>query len=89
MVIQIAMADVRCAGSRNIVLIRARVDGMSVAPATPSRARAAMSVSAVGANAASRDATANAAPPANSSRLRPMRSPTAPIVTRKPAMRKP
>jgi hypothetical protein len=83
------MAVVRCAGSRNIVLISASVEGMRVAPAIPSSARAAISVSAVGAYAATTDATANAAPPMSSSLRRPMRSPIEPIVTRKPAMRKP
>src|SRR3989475_1903835 len=41
------MATVRCCGSRNMLRIKDRVDGASVAPATPSSARVAISISAV------------------------------------------
>ena len=41
------MATVRCCGSWNMLRIRDSVDGASVAPATPSRARAAISISAL------------------------------------------
>ena len=37
----------RCRSSRNMLLIRARVDGHSVAAATPSSARVTMSISAL------------------------------------------
>ena len=56
------------------------VDGASVAPATPSSARVAISISALVENAASTEATPNAAAPISSSRRRPMRSPSVPIV---------
>ena len=61
------------------------VEGMIVAPATPSRARATISISGLEAYAATTDATPNAAAPISSSRRRPIRSPSVPIVTRKPA----
>jgi len=51
------IATVRCSGSRNRVRISARVEGARVAPATPSSARAAISISALVENAASIDAT--------------------------------
>ena len=84
-----ATADPWARGSGNSSVTRASADGMSVAPAIPSAARAAMSSSGVGANAAASDATPNAAAPTSRSRRRPMRSPSVPMVTRKPATRNP
>ncbi len=84
---EIAIA-LRCSSGNN-ALISASVDGMRVAPATPSTALAAISISGLDANAATTEATANAAAPVRSSRRRPMRSPSAPIGTRNPAMRNP
>src|SRR5438093_613462 len=55
------MATVRCCGSRNMLRIKDRVDGASVAPATPSSARVAISISVVVENAAITEATPNAA----------------------------
>ena len=55
----------------------------------PSSARLKISISALTANAARSDRTPNAAAPMNSSLRRPMRSPSVPIVTRKPATMKP
>ena len=55
----------------------------------PSSARVAISISALVENAASTDATPNAAAPISSSRRRPMRSPSVPIVISEPATRKP
>ncbi len=89
MVAHTPIATARCLGSTKRLLIRDRVEGMRVAPATPSRARATISASAVGANAANTETTPNAAMPIISSRRRPIRSPSVPIVIRKPAMRKP
>jgi hypothetical protein len=66
-----------------------RVDGARVAPATPSRARATIRVSAVGAKAASTETTPNAAAPMSRSRRRPMRSPRVPMVMREPATMNP
>ena len=66
-----------------------RVDGASVAPAIPSSARVAISISALVENAAITEATPNAAAPIMRSRLRPMRSPRVPIVMSEPATRKP
>jgi hypothetical protein len=71
------------------LLIRASVDGMSVAPAIPMAARATMSISGLVENAATTDETPNAAPPTISSFLRPIRSPSVPMVTRKPATMNP
>ena len=82
-------ASVRCRGSANMLRISDRVDGASVAPATPSTARAAISCSALREDAASTEAMPNAAAPASSSRRRPIRSPRVPIVTSSPATRKP
>ena len=65
------------------------VDGAMVAPATPSSARVAISISALVENAATTDATPNAAAPISSSRRRPIRSPSVPIVISDPATRKP
>ncbi len=72
-----------------MLLIRARVEGISVAPAIPSSARAAISSSALGAKAAITEATPNALPPIISSLRRPIRSPSVPIVIRNPAIMKP
>ena len=65
------------------------VDGASVAPANPSSARAAISIPALVAKAASTDVTANAPAPISSIRRAPIRSPSAPIVISAPATMKP
>ena len=83
------MANVRCRGSANMFEISDSVEGASVAPAMPSAARAAISISALVENAAMTDAAPNAAAPHMSRRRRPMRSPSVPMVTSSPAMRKP
>jgi hypothetical protein len=83
------MATARWRGSTNMLRISPSVDGSKVAPATPSRARVAMSISALAAKAASTEAALNAAAPANSSRRRPILSPRVPIVIRHPATRNP
>ena len=88
-VIQTAMATPRWWSSWNMLLIRASVDGISVAPAMPSSARVTISISGPVEYAAATDATANALPPIISSRRRPIRSPSVPIVIRKPAIMKP
>lgn len=72
-----------------MLVISASVDGISVAPATPSSARARISVGGSGAYAAATDRTANAAAPVNSSRRRPIRSPSVPIVITNPATMNP
>jgi hypothetical protein len=87
--IQTPIANVRWRSSANMLRISESVDGASVAPATPSSARAAISISELVENAASTDAAPNAAAPISSSRRRPMRSPSVPIVISKPARRKP
>ena len=66
-----------------------RVDGARVAPATPSRARAAISISALVENAASTEATPKPAAPISSSRRRPIRSPRVPMVISDPATMNP
>lgn len=69
--------------------INDRVEGISVAPATPSSARVRISISGVVENDASNDAMPNPNAPINNNRRRPIRSPSDPIVIRNPAMRKP
>ena len=83
------MAVRRWPGSANMVRISDRVEGISVAPATPSRARAAISIGALVESAARTDTAAKAAPPISSTRRRPIRSPSVPMVTSAPAIRKP
>ncbi len=69
--------------------ISASVDGISVAPPMPSTARAAISCSGVCAYAAATDARPNAIAPKISSRRRPIRSPSEPIVISSPASTNP
>ena len=83
------IASVRCLGSWNMARSSDKVEGARVAPATPSRARAAISIPGLVENAASSEATPNAAAPSSSSRRRPMRSPRVPMVISSPASRKP
>jgi hypothetical protein len=63
--IQIAIASRRCSESPNMFWISASADGARVPPATPIRARAAISIPALVENAASSDAIANAPPPSS------------------------
>jgi len=83
------MANWRSCSSWNMLRISDIVEGARVAPATPSSARIAISISALREKAANTDAAANAAAPMSSSLRRPIRSPSVPIVIRKPATRKP
>jgi hypothetical protein len=83
------MATVRWRASRNMFRISDSVEGASVAPATPSRARAAINMEALRENAASTDAAPKVAAPSISKRRRPMRSPSVPMVMSRPATRKP
>ena len=69
--------------------IRDRVDGASVAAATPSSARVAMSIAALVENAAMTEAIPKAARLSASSLRRPIRSPSVPMVISDPATRKP
>jgi hypothetical protein len=87
--IQTPMAIERCLGSSNIAKISDRVDGARVAPAMPSSARLPMSISGVVEKAATTDTAPKAAAPIIRSFRRPIRSPSVPIVTRKPATMKP
>ena len=87
--IQTAIAWVRWPSLWNILRIKARVEGISVAPATPIRARAAISISGLEAYAPSTEAAANPTAPIIRSLRRPIRSPRLPIVIRNPATRKP
>jgi hypothetical protein len=89
LVIQIPIATVRCWSSSNMLRISDSVEGASVAPATPSRAREAISISGVDETAASTDAPPKAPAPISRSRRRPIRSPSVPIVIRRPATMKP
>ena len=87
--IQMPIANWRCCGSWNMFRISDKVDGARVAPATPSSARIAISIALLVENAAIAEAMPKAAAPISSSLRRPMRSPSVPIVIRKPATRKP
>jgi hypothetical protein len=86
---QTLTANVFSLSSRNMLLMRERVDGAIVAPAIPSSARAKMSICAVRENAARRETTANVAEPIKRSFRRPMRSPSVPIIRSAPAARNP
>jgi hypothetical protein len=70
-------------------LMSESVEGASVAPATPRIARVAISIAALVDRAAAIDDSPNDAAPISSSRRRPMRSPSVPIVIRHPAKTKP
>ena len=87
--IQTPTAKVRWRGSANSARTSDSVEGASVAPAAPSRARAAMSMPTLVAAAASVEARAKVAAPIMSSRRRPIRSPRVPMVTSRPAVTKP
>jgi hypothetical protein len=88
-VIQTPIANVRCWSSWNMLRISESVDGAIVAPAIPSSAREAMSISALVENALSREAAPKATAPMRSRRRRPIRSPSVPIVIRAPATMNP
>jgi hypothetical protein len=83
------MAKVRWLWSWKRLRMSDNVDGAIVAPASPSSARATISISALVENAARRDATEKKAAPIIRSRRRPIRSPRVPIVMRAPATMKP
>ena len=87
--IQTPIAIDRCFGSWNMWKISDSVDGASVAPASPSSARLTISISALVEKAASTETAPNAAAPISSSRRRPIRSPSVPIVTSEPATMNP
>lgn len=81
---------IRCwAASRNIVRSSENSEGIRVAPAMPSRARAMMSICALTEKAATTDIAAKAAEPISISLRGPTLSPRRPMVTRNPAIRKP
>ena len=82
---QIAMAVVRWRASGKMLRMRERVEGMIVAPPTPSRARAAIRAPALGAKAAMMLAVPKPNVPMSRRRRRPMRSATLPMVTSRPA----
>jgi len=83
------MANVRWPGSRNMLRISDRVEGARVAPAIPRRARVAMSIRALVENAANTEPMPKAVAPIRSSRRRPIRSPSVPMVISDPATRNP
>jgi len=89
LVIHTPMAVERCLGSANMLKINDSVDGASVAPATPSSARQAISIPGLVENAATTEMTPKAAAPDSSSRRRPIRSPRVPMVIRNPATMNP
>ena len=83
------MATERCLGSWNMLKISESVDGARVAPAMPSSARLAISISALVENAARTDTAPNVAAPTRRTFRRPIRSPRVPIVIRNPATMNP
>ena len=89
MITQMPIARDRCRESTNMLLIKARVEGIKVAPATPSIARAKISISALAEYAASADAIPKAVAPIINNFRRPIRSPNVPIVIKKPAIKIP
>ncbi len=82
---QMLIACPICSGRRNMCRIIAIVDGMIVAPATPSSARDRISISALCEKAASTETAPNAVPPTSSRRRLPIRSASPPMVTSSPA----
>ncbi len=82
------MARLRSRGSEKMFRISPRVDGIRVAPATPSRARATITVSGLVAQAVRTETAPKAVAPSRSSFLRPIRSPREPMETSRPAMTK-
>ena len=82
---QTAIASRRSSRCTNTVRMSESVDGISVAPNTPSRARQAIKASAVGANAAPTEARPNPNAPISSRRRRPTRSPRLPAAISRPA----
>ena len=74
---QAPMARPRSSGANDAWII-ARLPGVSSAPPTPCRARAAMSSDAVGASPQSSEAMANQTTPMQNIRRRPYRSPSEP-----------
>ena len=82
---QMPTAMLRSRGCGNRPRISARVAGASVAPATPSRARATINNSGVGAYAVTADTTPKSVAPQSSNFLWPMRSPMLPMVTNRAA----
>jgi len=89
LVIQMAMAVVRCLGSWNMLKISDSVDGARIAPAIPSSARAPISISGLVDRATTTETAPKAAAPSSSNRRRPIRSPRLPMVTRNPATMNP
>ncbi len=87
--VQSAIAVLRWPPSWNMLRISARVEGISVAPASPSSARVAISTSAPVEYAATTEATPNAPAPIISSLRRPILSPRDPIVISIPASTNP
>src|SRR3954452_1530235 len=87
--LQNAIAFDRCAGSWNMFRISASVDGIRVAPPMPSTARATINCSGFCAYAAATEATPKPIAPNSSSRRRPIRSPSEPMVISRPASTNP
>ena len=87
--IQSAIALARSPESWNMLKMSDSVDGAIVAPAMPSSARLAMSISGLTDTADRIEVNPNAPAPTSRSLRRPTQSPTAPIVTRKPATTNP
>ena len=87
--IQTPIATVRWCASWNMLRISDSVEGAIVAPAIPSSARVAISISGLVENAHRSDASPNATAPISSSLRRPIRSPSVPIVISAPATMKP
>ena len=83
---QIAIAKFRSRSTVKYVRISARVAGIIAAAPTASTARAPISTSGDGANAASRDANPKITRPTTNIRVWPMRSPRVPLPSSRPAI---
>ena len=85
---QIPRAKLRCFSSKNVCRKPDKVAGISIAAPKANKAREAISISALLEKAAHKEATAKIAAPINISRLKPIRSPKAPIGSIRPAITK-
>ena len=82
---QMPIARCRSAGSRNISVMIASVEGIIMAPPMPMLARAAISMSTEPEKAAQVEQAAKATRPARNTRLRPIRSARLPATRSNPA----
>ena len=83
---QTAMAMLRSRSTGKAIRISARVAGIIAAAPTASSAREAMRIQAVGENAATSEARPKTTSPTTNMRTWPIRSPSVPLPSSRPAM---